>query len=184
VGWSYESFVVARHIKPSLRASDFSLDTFAENLFDNFPDVDRINLALAQQRGAEEAELSFFLYLDQVTQVIGFRKALGKISLAHARLVLLFLFSGLRWRISRVSLKTCPFCPRFDLLWSHFFECETMQPYLIAEFISRELLLYYVRRGRWRDVFALIGFVVGVWCDHLSTCALDVDVVWSLAYLP
>jgi hypothetical protein len=155
-----------------------------ENLFDGFPDVDLVNFALAQQRGAEEAALSFFLRLDRVTQVTGLRKELGKISPAHARLVLLFLFSGLRWRISRVSLKTCRFCPSYELLWNHFFECEAVSPFLSAEFISCELMFYYVRGGRWRDAFALIGNVIGVWCDHLSTCALDVDTVWSLAYLP
>jgi hypothetical protein len=29
-----------------------------------------------------------------------------------------------------------------------------------------------------------VGNVVGIWCDHLSTCALDVDTVWSLSHLP
>ncbi len=184
VGWSYESFIVARHVKPSLRASEFSLLTFEGDLFTNFPDLDQINLALARERGAGEAELSFFSHLEHVAQVVAFRKELGRVSFDHARLVLLFLFSGLRWRISRISLKTCPYCPRFDLVWNHFLECECVTPYLSAEFISKELLIRYARGGRWRDVFSLIGSIIGIWCDLLSTCALDVDVVWSLAHLP
>jgi hypothetical protein len=100
------------------------------------------------------------------------------------RIVLLFLFSGLRWRISRVHLKTCPFCPRFELIWSHFFECEAVAPYLAAEFLSLELLFRYVRVGKWRDVFTVIGDVTRVWCDLLSMCVLDLEVVLSLSNLP
>jgi hypothetical protein len=184
VGWHHESFIVARHIKPSLRVPEFTIAVFSENLFDRFPDIDRLNFALAQQKGGEEEELSFFCQLEHAALATSFRKALGKISFEHARLVLLFLFSGLRWRISRISLKTCPYCPRYQLLWNHFFECECVMPYLAAEFISKELLLRYAHQGRWRDVFSVIGSVIGVWCDLLSTCALDVDIVWALANLP
>jgi hypothetical protein len=112
------------------------------------------------------------------------RKALSALSFDHARIVLLFLFSGMRWRISRVPLKTCPFCPRFDLVWSHFFECEFVVPYLAADFLSLGLMLRYVRVGKWRDVFTIIGDVTRTWCDLLSTCAMDLDAVYSLANLP
>jgi hypothetical protein len=92
VGWHHESFIVARHIKPSLRVSEFAIAVFSENLFDRFPDIDRLNFALAQQKGGEEEELSFFCQLEHAALATSFRKALGKISFEHARLVLLFLF--------------------------------------------------------------------------------------------
>jgi hypothetical protein len=184
VGWAHESFIVARHIKPSLRASGFSLEQFSGDLFSNFPDIDNLNFALGQKKGAEESALSFFCYLDSFEQARSFRTALGGLSVAHARLVLLFLFSGLRWRISRIPLKTCPYCPRFELLWNHFLECECVSPYMSAEFLNFDLLLRYVRLRKWRDVFTFVGSVIGVWCDLLSTCALDIDVVWALAHLP
>jgi hypothetical protein len=81
-------------------------------------------------------------------------------------------------------LKTCPFCPKHELLWSHFLECTYVSSYLTAEFLEEHLLLRYVTQRRWRDVFSFVGNVIVVWCDLLSTCALDVDVVWSLMYLP
>jgi hypothetical protein len=184
VGWSHEGFIVARHIKPNLRCSDFSIDQFTSNLFSGFPDIDALNFVLAQQRGSEEMALSFFCQFDSFDQAVSFRAALGKISFAHARLVILFLFSSLRWRISRIPLKTCPYCPKHELLWVHFFECECVLPYLASEFLSKQLLFRYVDQRRWRDVFSLIGNVILIWCDLLSTCSLDVDTVWSLAYIP
>jgi hypothetical protein len=55
VGWHHESFIVAHHIKPSLCTSEFTITVFSENLFDCSPDIDRLNFALAQQKGGEEA---------------------------------------------------------------------------------------------------------------------------------
>jgi hypothetical protein len=184
VGWSHESYIVARQTHPALRYVDFSLREFTAKVFDNFPDVDRVNFALLQKRGVEDDALSFFLYLSNARQAVLFRNSLGRLSFDHARLVLLFLFSGLRWRISRMPLKTCPFCPRFDLIWRHFFNCEAVQPFLSQEFLSLNLMMRFIGQGKWRDVFSLIGDVVGIWCDLLSTCALDVDVVRSLAQIP
>jgi hypothetical protein len=184
VGWSHENFIVARHIRPDLRLVDFSFPLFPEHLFTDFPNLDNLNLKVMQREAEENPALSFLAHLTSYHQAIALRRALGRISFEHARLVLLFLFSGLRWRISRAALKTCPFCPRFDLIWSHFFDCEAVSPYLSAEFLSKELLLRYVLANRWRDVFALIGDVITIWCDMLSTCALDVDIVYSLAQLP
>ncbi len=184
MGWCHESFIVARHVKPSLRSLDFSIDQFANDLFSGFPDIDALNFILAQQRGAEDKALSFFCHLNSYNQAVSLRAALGKLSFDHACLVLLFLFSGLRWRILRMPLKTCPYCPKHELLWLHFFECECVFPYLAAEFLSTQLLFRYVEQRRWRDVFSLIGNVIVVWCELLSTCALDVDIVWSLVYLP
>jgi hypothetical protein len=59
-----------------------------------------------------------------------------------------------------------------------------VQPFLLAEFIERDLLLDYVRERRWRDVFTIVGEVVRIWGEMLSTFALDVDIVASLAHLP
>jgi hypothetical protein len=184
VGWSHESFIVARQIYPPLRRSTFSLEPFTECLFDGFPNLDLLNFVLICRRAADDRALSFFTHLTSFHQATLLRDALGRLSLTHARLVLLFLFSGLRWRISRASLKTCPFCPRYDLLWAHFLECESAAPYLAADFLSMDLLLRYARSNRWRDVFTVIGEVLKIWCDLLSTCALDVDDVHSLAHLP
>jgi hypothetical protein len=50
--------------------------------------------------------------------------------------------------------------------------------------LNEHLLLRYVAQRRWRDVFSFVGNVIAVWCDLLSTCALNVDIVWSLMYLP
>jgi hypothetical protein len=47
-----------------------------------------------------------------------------------------------------------------------------------------ELLLRYAQANRWQDVFAMIGEIILIWCDLLSTCALDIDIVQSLAHLP
>jgi hypothetical protein len=69
-------------------------------------------------------------------------------------------------------------------LWNHFLECEGVLPYLSVEFLNMDLMLRYVRQQRWRDVFSFVGNVIAVWCDLLSTCALDIDLVWSLANLP
>ncbi len=184
VGWCHENFIVSRHIHPALRSQAFDFPVFAEQLFSRFPDLDRINFAVILNRAREDASLSFFCHLTSFKQAVCLRKALGTLSFEHARIVMLFLFSGLRWRISRMPLKTCPFCPRFDLIWSHFFECEFVLPYLLADFLSLDLLLRYVRVGKWRDVFTIVGDVIRVWCDHLSTCSLDLDVVFSLANLP
>jgi hypothetical protein len=183
-GWTHESFIVARHIKPTLRGAGFSLAEFAGSLFFAFPDIDQLNLAVAKLKGQEDGALDFFCEIQNVHQFITFRSALGRLSFEHARIVLLFLFSGLRWRISRIPLKTCPFCPRHELLWRHFLECDAISPFLASEFLCTDLLLRYVHQNRWRDVFAFVGNVVGIWCDHLSTCALDVDTVWSLSHLP
>ncbi len=184
VGWSHETFTVARMIHPGLRVSGFQSHEFASRLFQGFPDVDKLNFVLLQRRGDDEEALSFFNYLSSHTQAVCFRKHLGNLSFEHARLVLLFLFSGLRWRISRVPLKTCPFCPRFALIWRHFFTCEALLPYLSREFLYLEVMMRFVARGKWRDVFAIIGEVIGIWCDFLSTCALDIDIVHSLAQIP
>ncbi len=184
VGWSHENFIVARHIHPALRAADFSFPLFCERLFADFPILDNLNFWVVQREAEANPALSFLTLLRTPMHAVALRKALGTISFDHARLVLLFLFSGLRWRISRAALKTCPFCPRFDLLWSHFLECESVSPSLAAEFLGKELLLRYASSNRWRDVFAMIGEVVMVWCDWLSTCALDIDIVRSLAHLP
>ncbi len=184
VGWSYEGFIVARHICPGLRNGGFSLAVFSESLFLDFPNIDNINYTVIRRKALETPGLSFFTFLTSFRQAVAFCEALGGISFDHARLVLLFLFSGLRWRISRAALKTCPFCPRSELLWYHFFECDCVLPYLSAEFLSKELLLRYARADRWRDVFSVIGEVIWVWCNILSTCALDIDLVHSLAHLP
>jgi hypothetical protein len=183
-GWHHESFMVAKSINPALRLSEFSIEDFSIQLFENFPDLDKLNFVLIQKRAQEDEALSFFCYLDDYRQASRFRKSLGTISFDQARLVLLFLFSGLRWRISRMPLKTCPFCPRFALIWRHFFECETIAPYLAADFLSLELLLRYARTGKWRDAFTVIGDVIRVWGEFLSTCSLDLDVVNSLCNLP
>ncbi len=160
------------------------LTQFTEGLFDNFPDIDNLNFVLICRRAADDRALSFFTHLASFRQAVLLRVALGRLSVTHARLVLLFLFSGLRWRISRVSLKTCPFCPRHELLWFHFFECECASPYLNANFLGMDILLRYARSGRWLDVFSVIGEVLMIWCDLMSTCALDVDDVQALAHLP
>ncbi len=141
---------MARQINPSLRYTDFSLPLFAGRLFENFPDTDNLNFVLIQRRAVDEAGLDFFSGLSSFRQAVSLRKEMGRLSPVHARIVLLFIFSGLRWRISRIPLKTCPFCPRFELLWSHFFECECLLPYLSAEFLGKELFMRYVRAGRWR----------------------------------
>jgi hypothetical protein len=185
VGWSHENFIFARHIHPALRSSEFSLQTFSDQLFFKFPDLDKINFAVIQKRATDDEALSFFCYLNSfVNQAVLLRKSLGSLSFDHARIVLLFLFSGLRWRISRAPLKTCPFCPWFELIWRHFFECDFVAPYLAADFLSLELLLRFARVGKWQDVFTIIGDVTRIWCDLLSTCALDLDVVYSLCNLP
>jgi hypothetical protein len=184
VGWSHENFIVARHVHPGLRLVDFSFPSFPERLFTNFPNLDNLNFTVMKREAEETPALSLLTFLPSSRQAVTLRSALGKISFEHARLVLLFLFSGLRWRISRAALKTCPFCPRFELLWSHFLECESMLPFLTAEFLSKELLLRYALANRWRDAFAMIGEVIMIWCDMLSTCALDIDIVQSLAHLP
>jgi hypothetical protein len=184
VGWSHESLIVARQTSPRIRYVDFSLDNFVSNLFEGFPDVDKLNYVLIRRRAADDDAMSFFLYLSSYHQAVCFRRSIGRLLFVHIRLVLLFLFSGLRWRISRIPLKTCPFCPRFQLIWKHFLECETVLPFLSREFVSLELLMRYVNTGRWRDVFSLIGEIIRIWCDLLSTCALDIDVVQSLAHIP
>jgi hypothetical protein len=184
VGWSHENFIVARHVNPRLRAVDFSLSAFSECVFSGFPNRDNLNFTVIRREAEENPALDFFSYLTSFRQAVALRSALSGISFEHARLVLLFLFSGLRWRISRIALKTCPFCPRFELMWSHFLECECVLPLLSAEFLGKELLLRYARANRWRDVFSMIGEVTLIWCDLLSTCALDIDTVQSLAYLP
>ncbi len=181
VGWSHENFIVARHIHPTLRTVDFSFPTFPERLFADFPNLDNLNFTVIMREAETNPALNFFASLTSFRQATALRNALGRISFEHARLVLLFLFSGLRWRISRIALKTCPFCPRFELIWSHFLECECVLPFLAAEFLGKELLLRYVLSNRWRDAFAMIGEVILIWCDLLSTCALDVDIVQSLA---
>jgi hypothetical protein len=183
VGWSHENFIVARHIHPTLR-SDFSFAEFSVNLFSCFPNLDNLNYSVIVREAEENPALTFFTFLTSFHQASALRGALGRLSFEHARLVLLFLFSGLRWRISRIALKTCPFCPRFELLWSHFLECECALPMLSAEFLGMELLLRYAQANRWRDVFAMIGEVILIWCDLLSTCVLDIDIVQSLAHLP
>jgi hypothetical protein len=63
VGWSHESFIVARHIHPALRPVGFSLPAFADQLFSRFPDLDRINFAVILARAREDASLSFFCHL-------------------------------------------------------------------------------------------------------------------------
>jgi hypothetical protein len=184
VGWAHESFIVARQINPSLRYVDFSLATFTSSLFTDFPDIDNLNYALIRRRAVDETALDFFSCLSSFHQAVALRRAIGRLSTEHARIVLLFIFSGMRWRISRIPMKTCPFCPRFELLWSHYFDCECLMPYLSAEFLGKELFMRYIHAGRWRDMFSVIGEVVRVWCDMLSTCALDIDTVHSLAHLP
>jgi hypothetical protein len=54
-----------------------------------------------------------------------------------------FLFSGLCLRISRIPLKTCPFCPHYELLSNHFMDSECAV-YLSSEFLSKERLSRYV----------------------------------------
>ncbi len=184
MGWSHESFIVARQIHPMLQNVDFSPQDFSESLFTDFPNLDNLNYTVIRRQAEDTPELSFFAFLSSYRHAVALRNALGKLSFEHARLVLLFLFSGLRWRISRAALKTCPFCPRFELLWMHFLECESATPFLTAEFFGKELLLRYALAGRWRDVFSVIGEVILIWCDLLSTCALDVDTVQSLPHLP
>jgi hypothetical protein len=184
VGWSHENFIVARHVHPALRQRDFSFPSFTNSLFANFPDKDNLNFRVVVREAETNPALTFFTFLSSYHQAVALRSALRTISYDQARLVLLFLFSGLRWRISRVAMKTCPFCPRFELLWMHFLECECVLPFLSAEFLGKELLLRYVRTGRWRDVFSMIGEIILIWCDLLSTCALDIETVQSLAFLP
>jgi hypothetical protein len=184
VGWAHENYIVARQICPTLRKNDFSLSEFTDSLFTDFPDLDKLNFVLIQKRALENPALSFFDHLPTYYHAVMFRRSLGTLTFDQARIVLLFFFSGLRWRISRIPLKTCPFCPRFELFWGHFLECEIVQPFLLAEFIEKDLLLDYARGGRWRDAFTIVGEVIRIWGEVLSTFALDVDVVASLAHLP
>jgi hypothetical protein len=160
------------------------MTNFTDNLFMDFPDLDNLNFVLIQKRAKDNPALSFFNNIPSYYHAVLFRRALGDLNFDQARIVLLFISSGLRWRISRIPLKTCPFCPRFELLWEHFFECQAVLPFLLAEFIERDLLLEYVRERRWRDAFTIMGEVVRIWGEMLSTFALDVDVVASLAHLP
>jgi hypothetical protein len=184
VGWTHENFIIARQINPALGKANFSLSTFASELFTDFPDVDQLNFALLQKKAREDEALSFFGHMTSFYQAVMFRRQLGVLSFAQARLVLLFVSSGLRWRIARIPLKTCPFCPNRELLWDHFLECEYVLPFLSRDFIGMELLLQFVRNNRWRDVFTIVGDVLRIWSDALSTFALDMDVVISLANLP
>jgi hypothetical protein len=184
VGWTHENFIIARQICPSLRKTDFTLSTFASELFTDFPDLDQLNFALLQKKASEDDALSFFGKMTSYHQAVMFRRNLGTLSFAQARLVVMFVSSGLRWRIARTPLKTCPFCPNRELLWAHFLECEYVTPFLARDFISMELLLNFVRGNRWRDVFTIVGDVLRIWGDALSTFALDMDIVISLAHLP
>ncbi len=116
MGWSHENFIVARQIHPMLRHVNFSVQDFSESLFTDFPNLDNLNYTVITRQADDTPALSFFTFLPSFRHAVTLREALGKLSFEHARLVLLFLFSGLRWRISRAALKTCPFCPRFELL--------------------------------------------------------------------
>ncbi len=91
--WSHENFIVARHIHPSLRSSEFCFSDFSDQLFDNFPDLDKLNFVVIQKRALEDEALSFFKYLTRFSQAVLFRLSLGTLSFEHARIVLLFWFS-------------------------------------------------------------------------------------------
>jgi hypothetical protein len=63
IGWAHENFIIARHICPTLAKADFSLTTFSEELFFDFPDLDKLNFVLIQRRAVNDDAFSFFCEL-------------------------------------------------------------------------------------------------------------------------
>ena len=179
-GWSFDSFIIYRRVNPNAKIVTFSFERDVLSFVENFPSSADLSWLILHEKSKNDPRLLFFKRLN-IVNAKTLRSALDKISVEHVRIVLLFVTSELRFRLCRVLLTKCPFCPSIELLYRHYFECPRVLEKLSSAYISLSLLEYYVDHAEWKKVFRLLGDLLMIWADVLESYGLDIDEIKALS---
>ncbi len=120
---------------------------------------------------SEEKTLSFFRAMPDVETASSFRNFLSKCTVAEQNFLLLFLTSGLRWRIFVEASQgsRCPMCSHHFWSWEHFLSCPLFPVRLsVPEFTAMTVL------KAWDEIAGHVRRITLLWLENLDADALSI----------
>jgi hypothetical protein len=114
---------------------------------------------------SDSQTLTFFTIFESVEVLASFRQLVQDLGV-HARLLLLFCASLLRFRFCSTPRELCPLCGRV-WLWEHFFTCRFLEvaPGLDSGSQVLSSVSGHISRGEWDIVLHYVRFYLLEWHD-------------------
>jgi hypothetical protein len=123
LSWCFQLEQMLKTIGVDMRGDIASFPRHLAEFDETMIDPERVCFLCIQH--SDEKTLSFFRLMPNVDGAASFRTFLSSRSSRERNFLLLFLTSGLRWRIFTEARRgsSCPFCSNHFWSWEHFCSC-------------------------------------------------------------
>ena len=171
-GWYGSLVSILRHFNHELNTSDLNVQREYSRI--QKATCDRDIFVFCMIKESEQNSLSFFRLFSHPETLISFRVYFDRLEFDQKRVLLMFVVSSIRWRLTPRGCSKCYFCSN-ELIWEHFFLCRKVVRSFPSTNIFYQEFLVYVALGEWPIVIEFIRVVLNTWVDALPDATICPD---------